>query len=37
MTKELKVVSEFEPAGAQPDAIKSLVEGLMQQLSLIHI
>jgi len=28
MTKELKVVSEFEPAGAQPDAIKSLVEGL---------
>ena len=28
MTKELKVVSEFEPAGAQPDAIKSPVEGL---------
>ena len=28
MTKELKVISEFEPAGAQPDAIKSLVEGL---------
>ena len=28
MTKEFKVVSEFEPAGAQPDAIKSLVEGL---------
>ena len=28
MTKELKVVSEFEPAGAQPGAIKSLVEGL---------
>ena len=28
MTKELKVISEFDPAGAQPEAIKSLVEGL---------
>ena len=28
MTKSLKVVSNFEPAGAQPEAIKSLVAGL---------
>ncbi len=28
MTKALKVVSNFEPAGSQPDAIKSLVGGL---------
>ena len=28
MTKSLKVVSDFEPAGSQPDAIKSLVNGL---------
>ena len=28
MTKTLKVVSDFEPAGSQPDAISSLVEGL---------
>ena len=28
MTKALKVVSNFEPAGSQPDAIKSLVSGL---------
>ena len=28
MTKSLKVVSNFEPAGSQPDAIKSLAEGL---------
>jgi excinuclease ABC subunit B len=28
MTKALKVVSNFEPAGSQPDAIKSLVDGL---------
>ena len=28
MTKALKVVSKFEPAGSQPDAIKSLVGGL---------
>ena len=28
MTKTLKVVSNFEPAGSQPDAIKSLVSGL---------
>ena len=28
MTKALKVVSNFEPAGSQPGAIKSLVSGL---------
>ena len=28
MTKELKVISDFEPAGSQPQAIESLVEGL---------
>ena len=28
MTKALKVVSDFEPAGSQPDAIKNLVSGL---------
>ena len=28
MTKTLKVVSDFEPAGSQPEAISSLVEGL---------
>lgn len=28
MTKALKVVSNFEPAGSQPDAIKSIVGGL---------
>ncbi|MBL6817775.1 MAG: excinuclease ABC subunit UvrB [SAR86 cluster bacterium] len=28
MTKALKVVSNFEPAGSQPEAIKSLVGGL---------
>ena len=28
MTKTLKVVSDFEPAGSQPDAIKNLVSGL---------
>jgi|TARA_B110000914_G_scaffold224837_1_gene243795 excinuclease ABC subunit B len=28
MTKTLKVVSDFEPAGTQPQAISSLVEGL---------
>ncbi|MDB3996735.1 excinuclease ABC subunit UvrB [Gammaproteobacteria bacterium] len=28
MTKALKVVSNFEPAGSQPDAIKSLAGGL---------
>ena len=28
MTKSLKVVSNFEPAGSQPEAIKSLAEGL---------
>ena len=28
MTKSLKVVSNFEPAGSQPDAIKSLADGL---------
>ena len=28
MTKALKVVSNFEPAGSQPDVIKSLVGGL---------
>ncbi|MDA9094361.1 excinuclease ABC subunit UvrB [Gammaproteobacteria bacterium] len=28
MTKTLKVVSDFEPAGSQPQAIASLVEGL---------
>ena len=28
MTKSLKVVSDFEPAGSQPYAIKSLVNGL---------
>jgi excinuclease ABC subunit B len=28
MTKALKVVSNFKPAGSQPDAIKSLVGGL---------
>ena len=28
MTKSLKVVSNFEPAGSQPEAIKSLSEGL---------
>ena len=28
MTKTLKVVSDFEPAGTQPQAITSLVEGL---------
>ena len=28
MTKSLKVVSNFEPAGSQPGAIKSLAEGL---------
>ena len=26
--KELQVVSDFSPAGSQPDAIKELVEGL---------
>ena len=28
MTKELKVISDFEPAGSHPQAIESLVEGL---------
>ena len=28
MTKSLKVVSNFEPAGSQPYAIKSLSDGL---------
>ena len=28
MEKTLKVVSDFEPAGSQPDAIKNLVSGL---------
>jgi len=28
MTKTLKVISDFEPAGSQPEAISSLVEGL---------
>ena len=28
MTKALKVISNFEPAGSQPAAIKSLVNGL---------
>jgi excinuclease ABC subunit B len=28
MTKSLKVVSDFEPAGSQPAAIESLVSGL---------
>ena len=28
MTKTLKVVSDFEPAGSQPEAISSLVGGL---------
>ena len=28
MTKTLKVVSDFKPAGSQPDAIKDLVSGL---------
>ncbi len=32
MTKALKVVSNFEPAGSQPDAIKSLVGGLKDGL-----
>ena len=32
MTKSLKVVSNFEPAGSQPDAIKSLAEGLSDGL-----
>ena len=36
MTKILKVVSDFEPAGSQPEAITNLVSGL-QDLSLIHI
>ena len=28
MTKTLKVVSDFEPAGSQPEAINNLVSGL---------
>ena len=32
MTKSLKVVSNFEPAGSQPEAIKSLAEGLSDGL-----
>ena len=32
MTKSLKVVSNFEPAGSQPEAIKSLAEGLADGL-----
>ena len=32
MTKSLKVVSNFEPAGSQPDAIKSLAEWLSDGL-----
>ena len=32
MTKALKVVSDFEPAGSQPDAINSLVSGLQDGL-----
>tara|TARA_A100001011_G_scaffold201471_1_gene209796 strand:- start:1315 stop:3324 length:2010 start_codon:yes stop_codon:yes gene_type:complete len=32
MTKELKVISDFEPAGSQPQAIESLVEGLVDGL-----
>ena len=32
MTKELKVISDFEPAGSQPQAIESLVEGLCDGL-----
>ena len=32
MTKALKVVSDFEPAGSQPDAIKNLVSGLSDGL-----
>ena len=32
MTKALKVVSDFEPAGSQPDAIDNLVSGLQDGL-----
>ena len=32
MTKALKVVSDFEPAGSQPDAINNLVSGLQDGL-----
>ena len=28
MTKKLEVVSNFDPAGTQPEAIKSLVSGI---------
>ena len=34
MTKTLKVVSDFEPAGSQPDAINNLVSGLNDGLFL---
>ncbi|GIR73324.1 MAG: hypothetical protein CM15mP76_00510 [Prochlorococcus sp.] len=32
MTKALKVVSDFEPAGSQPEAINNLVSGLQDGL-----
>ncbi len=32
MTKALKVISDFEPAGSQPEAIKNLVSGLSDGL-----
>ena len=32
MTKTLKVVSDFEPAGSQPEAITNLVSGLQDGL-----
>ena len=32
MTKTLKVISDFEPAGSQPEAIKDLVSGLSDGL-----
>jgi len=31
MTRRLKVVSEYEPAGDQPEAIKTLVRGIQQE------
>jgi excinuclease ABC subunit B len=35
MTKALKVVSNFEPAGSQPGAIKSLVSAVLK-MGLLH-
>ena len=32
-----KLVSKYKPSGDQPEAIKELVQGIKEGLSLIHI